>query len=77
MLRVREQKYLFDLLEQLLSPSTSEMSIYKFIPHLTNPGLHKLQFLLNQLCMTYLLTKRDHSFIFSALKKTCCLKSML
>ena len=48
------------------------------IPHLTNPGLNKLEFLLNQLCMTYLFTKRGGAFTyFSALKKTCFLKSML
>ena len=48
-----------------------------FIPHLTSPGLYKFQFLLNQLCMTYLFTKRESSLIFSALKQTCFLKSML
>ena len=33
--------------------------------------------LLNQLCMTYLFTKRKHSLIFSALKRCTFIKSML
>ena len=34
-------------------------------------------FLLNQLCMTYLFTKGEHSLIFSTLKKSSFPKSML
>ena len=37
----------------------------------------QIRLLLNQLCMTYLFTKRERSLISSALKKSCFLKSML
>ena len=53
------------------------LSVHNWMKVMIFNGLYKLQFLLNQLCKTFLFTERERSLIFSSLKKSCLLKSVL